>query len=853
MKTIWNIFKRDISRLSHNLVAMIVISGVCLIPSLYAWFNIAANYDPYSNTANIKIAISNNDDGTRNDITGYINLGNEVVANLADNHDLGWVFVNKNQAIDGVKSGKYYASIIIDSDFSESMVSILSGEIHRPKLEYYINEKKNAIAPKITDTGATTIQEQINEQFISATSKAVSEKLGESIKNVDSQISSTQDNIKSKLNDVSDNINKYILLLNQLNSTLDSKNTIIPNINTILDNVDKSVELTNNSINDGNDLMSKSRDSIDKFSDAISGNIENSDNTLTRVSNSVRDDLKDFNRDLQDISGNTLAAIDRVQTLALKNAEIIKKMKELDEKLPNKPLSKLIQRMENENQRHQQFLDELQDGNSSISNAANKTESTINQINQTIQDGKDQIKNTKDSFQQDTLPQIENSLDTFSDLSNRLSSSLSGIKGSTQNMRILITMLDKTLDDTKIAMNSASDSIPYITEMIDGIKADLNIIESTNIYQNIMLLSDANADDISEFMYSPVEIKTESFYSVKTYGSAMTPFYTNLAIWVGGIVLIAIFKMEVYKDEKINNFTASQAYFGRWILFVIIGLIQAFIICMGDIYLIKAQCENKVHFVVAGLVASFVYVNLIYALSLTFKHVGKALSVLLVILQIPGSSGTYPIEMTPNFFRAIHPFLPFTYGINAMREASAGIYGNHYVKNLILLSLFLPVAFLIGLVLRPLILNFNNMFDRRLLETDLMICEEDGMVRNKIKLSTAVKILSEQQSFKQMLNKKIDSFEARYPKMIRRGLLAVVIIPILVLTLMFSISSKMILLILWIASIIGIVMYIIVVEYIHESLQNQKRIINMTKDEILSNIKSKQPKAHTEKRQDGNK
>lgn len=186
----------------------------------------------------------------------------------------------------------------------------------------------------------------------------------------------------------------------------------------------------------------------------------------------------------------------------------------------------------------------------------------------------------------------------------------------------------------------------------------------------------------------PVSIKSNVLYDVENYGSGMTPFYTNLALWVGGLILVSILKQEVDKDEKVRKFTAGQAYFGRWLLFVAVGLVQGLIVCVGDILLLKVQCVHPVAFVCVGVFCSFVYVNLIYALALTFKHIGKALGVVLVILQIPGSAGTYPIEMTPAFFQRLHPLLPFTYGISAMRECIAGMYGANIWKYLGILAIF---------------------------------------------------------------------------------------------------------------------------------------------------------------------
>lgn len=158
MKKVLQIFQRDLKRLLRSPAAALVMVGVCILPSLYAWFNIAANMDPYGNTKNVKVAIANCDTGGHTDSMD-LNAGDTIVQNLKKNHQLGWTFVDEKKAKSGVRSGKYYAAIVIPEDFSESLLSILSGDLKQPQLDYYINEKKNAIAPKITATGASTIQQ----------------------------------------------------------------------------------------------------------------------------------------------------------------------------------------------------------------------------------------------------------------------------------------------------------------------------------------------------------------------------------------------------------------------------------------------------------------------------------------------------------------------------------------------------------------------------------------------------------------------------------------------------------------------------------------------------------------------
>lgn len=837
MKRAFEIFRRDVNRLSHNMVAMIVTIGVCLIPSLYAWFNIAANYDPYANTGNIKIAVANADKGTENELIGELNVGEEIVQNLKKNDSLGWKFTDEKKAVQGVKSGKYYAAIVIPEDFSSSFVSILSGDMKQPQFEYYLNEKKNAIAPKVTGTGASTIQEQVNEEFIAAAAGSVSKILGQTAEQMGTQVDTVQESLIAKMQTAEENLEEYQVVLENLNKTIDGSDDLINGTQETLDALKSAVASGAKSMNNGTDILASVRNSVGALSVGLSDGLTQGADALSGISSAVGTDLGKLNEKVQNVNekiGNTITSM---QDLISKNEEILTVLRELDNQVPGNPLSEIIEKLETENQRHKEILKNLQTGNNSIGNAVNTSVQGLNQIASVIQDGQKNLQTSRASFEKNVLPSLNQSLDSFAQLSGKVSGVLAGVEPSAEQLKNVTGDLKQTLSDTKTAMESTKEALDDVQKKLNTAITDLGALQSSDIYLSLKELTKKDTGEVAEFMHSPVQLETKSFYRVENYGSAMAPFYTNLAIWVGGIVLIAIFKMEVDKDEKIKSFTVTQGYFGRWILYITTGLIQALIICLGDIYLLKIQCKNPAAFIFAGLFASFVYVNLIYALSITFKHIGKALSVILVILQIPGSAGTYPIEMTPAFFQFVHPLLPFTYGINAMREAIAGIYGMHYWKNILCLAVFLPIALGIGLLLRPHLLNLNYLFDRKLAETDLMICEEEGMQREKISLSTAVKILAGQDEFRKTLNDKIEKFQSNYHKKIRRGFLAIVVIPIIFLILMFSIDSKMVFLVLWIASIILIALYLIVVEYIHESLKRKKRLSEMSDEVLLKEVK----------------
>ena len=839
MKKSFQIFKRDIGRLSKNIVALIVVIGVCIIPSLYAWFNIAANKDPYGNTANIKIAVANNDAGTENDMLVNLDVGGQIVDTLKENDSLGWVFVSEDKAISGVKSGEYYAAIVIPDNFSESMVSFLSGKIEQPEFDYYLNEKKNAIAPKITDTGANTIQQQVNTEFVSAAAGTVADILNGSVSGIGTKLDDVQNDISTKISTVSDNLKEYEKALDSFNKTVDSSNKLIEKSKKSMATVKSNANSGVNSIKNGTDSLTLVRNDIADFANDLGAGISKAQNSLAKVNTKSGINLGKISSKTESIHGQFQEMITSVESIIDKNSEMLTTLKEINKKYPSDSLTNLINELDSQNSKYKTILQKLRTGSDSINDATTTSVKAVESISKIIEKNTKDIHSSKVTVENGIMTGLNTSLDTFSNIQGTLSGILKGVGPATDNVVTLMDQLENSLDSAKKALSSTGSSIKKVQERLDKANVDISVVKTSKIYEKLKDMTNLDSDKVASFMSSPVKLKTETFYSVENYGTAMTPFYTNLAIWVGGIVLIAIFKMEVDKSEKIKNFTPTQAYFGRWMLFILVGFVQALIICLGDIFILKIKCQHPVLFVVAGLVAAFVYVNLIYALSLTFKHIGKAVSVILVILQIPGSAGTYPIEMTPGFFQAIHPLLPFTYGINAMREAIAGTYGHYYVKNLVILLIYVPIALFIGLVLRRLLLNLNSLFDKKLEQTGLMICEEGGITRERVRLLTTVKILAGEKQFRDEINKKVGQFEICYPKLIKGGFFAIVIIPIVFLILMFSITSKMVFLVLWIVSIILIALYLICVEFIHENLLNKQKMAEMTGDELIEQLKKR--------------
>lgn len=838
MKTAFQIFCRDVRRLLKNWAATLVIIGVCLLPSLYAWFNIAANMDPYANTSGIQVAIANCDTGAKTDVI-TMNAGDSIVEKLKENKSLGWQFVSEKKAKEGVRAGNYYAAIVIPKDFSKSLVSIISGDLKRPKLDYYVNEKKNAIAPKITDTGATTVQQQINDTFSATASSAVSEIVQSSADSIAGKLDETQGDLTGTITEIKHNLAEYETLVSDFQKKVKKADKQIAEIKKTLDTTDAAAENSSVSLKDTSVLINQSQTAMEKFYKEFSNSLTGGTLYLDQISASASQKLSKYESKAETVNLSVGDGIDSLSEINEKNAKILKDLEKITKNLDsNTDLSasagQEIADLQKQSVSMQQTLNSLKKANTNLRAVLKTTKGARTSLENLATENRKTFQDNRILFDQKMFPQLSQSFGNLAGMTDDLSGTLENIPEITDQMRKLLNQMKTALHNSSKSLGQTASVMKQVSEKMDSILTDLTTLQSSDVYQNIRMLGGINAKDISSFMSSPVNIRTDVLYEVKNYGTGMTPFYTNLALWVGGLILVSILKQEVDRDEKITDFSPTSAYFGRIALFLVIGLIQGAIVCVGDLVLLKVQCLHPLKFVLAGVLTSFVYVNLIFALASTFKHMGKALAVLLVILQIPGSSGTYPIEMMPEFFQKLHPLLPFSYSINAMRECIAGYYQNNYAKSLWQLMIFLVVALFIGLGLRPLMMNLNHLFDKRLADTDLMICETDSKGRDNPQLQRIMQVVMRDDAWRQKLVEKCAAFEKRYPLMVRSGFICMLVIPLVFLVLMFSLESKLVFLILWIASLLALILYLLILEYVHEEMQKKLELGGMTKEELMN-------------------
>lgn len=827
MKTVLAIFRRDLWRILRNPVALVVTIGVAVLPSLYAWFNIMALWDPYSNAKNLPVAVVSMDRGAQSAETGRINAGRSVIQELRGNKSLGWKFMDDDQrAIDEVHSGQCYAAIIIPERFSADLVGIVEGAGNRPALNYYVNEKKNAIAPKVTDTGASTIDQEINTVFVSAVSDALAGKVLQTAGDAQGAAEQSRSQVVGDLGEIIGQLNRTDGQLDRIGSTMGQARQTVAGSRSDIKDLQSQISATQATLSKAQDHMTRTRDDSLRFSSALNQALADGS---VRLSSAVADVNMVAGGITADLNA-TQDKVDRVNSglgqLVDANGKAVDRLQSgLDQSglHPGDPAYESIQRqiddLKKTNQQQKASLDAFKKNSSTALDSGKQAASDLSSaMTDTGDTGIKALTAASQSLTGTTMPNLLTGLDSLNASNGSLQGVLSSLSTTAAQTDALLDQLDSTIGQAQSTLSTTRASLASVRSDLEGVRTDVAALGSSAAWSRMSQTLGLSPESFGKAMASPVELASHTVYPVSNYGSSVAPFYTNLALWVGGFILIAIYKLEVDK-EGIRKCTATQAYLGRWLLLVFVGFFQALIATVGDLML-GIQCHQPALFVLAGVFASFVYINIIYALAASFRHIGKALAVVLVILQIPGSSGMYPIEMMPDFFRNLNPWLPFTYGINAMRETIGGMYGNHYWQDMLHIFWYLPAALLIGLVVRRYLLNLNALFDRRLGATDLMLTEQNHSADRRLSLGSLARSILGEGDYRAVIRRRAHRFLALYPTLIRAGLV-LVLLPVLFLILLFSTEAKIVMLIACIASIILIDAYLIIVEYICDSYVQQ--------------------------------
>lgn len=845
---IWRIFARDFLRIIRNPIALIVTIAIAFLPGLYSWANIAANWDPYSKSGNIKVAVANEDKGSSSSLTGDIDVGRQVVTQLKSNHSLGWTFVDSRQAQEGVKSGAYYAAIIIPSTFSSRLIGALEGTTKRPELKYYVNEKLNSIAPKVTDIGANTLEGSINSQFTTQVSKAVVVQLRKAKNKLEGDVSGARDDVISATDEAKTNVDSTQKALTALSTKLNASQTSLDQASKTLTDLQTSVASLRRSVQATRKLIVNAQSSMVTFNNTTSSLLTSGASKLSSLAVQTSFSAAAVNKALSDLSINATDAQAQLSGIVSRDDAIVT---QLNQALQGSNLSKDSDLYKRLNQQVTQLQGQITAQKTALQSFSTTSTSRLTAAQSGVRNFASNLSNAaatsanalntaNTQLTGNMSTALVSSLSSANALTGSLDGSLASLQTSLAQAKALIGQMKGILKQTSSTLATTAGSLGSISKQLTSIHTDLVALDSAKSWQRFKKIS-LDPQEISQFIAAPVALRTRIVYPIANYGSAVSPFYTNLALWVGGFILIAIIKIEVDR-EGLKRFRARDAYLGRFLIFLMVGLMQGLVTGIGDL-LLGIQCLRPALFLLACIFLSFAYVSIIYALATSFKHIGKAIAVLLVIVQIPGSSGTYPIELMPKFFRDLEPWLPFTYGINALRETIGGMYDGAYWKNMAMLLPFIAGAFILGIYIRPYLLNLNALFDRRLGETDLFIAEKNNLTNPHFRISNVLQNLVGNEEYRERVRERTQAFLEVYPRLIVAGIVAIVVIPIVFLALAFIVPAKLGFLVAWIVSIVLIDLFLIILEYVHDSNIREFGLTEMTdermRDDVLSRLRKR--------------
>ncbi len=720
MKTIFRIFRQDVKSLSKNLIIFVVVIGITILPALYAWFNIAANWDPYSNTGELPFAVCSLDKGSS--FKGVeIKAGDEIVEGLKANNKMGWQFVDKDDAIDGVKSDKYYAAVIIPEDFSDNLLSISTGKFKQAKLDYYVNEKRNAIAPKITDKGIEAIQESVDSSFVSTLAKTIATTLNISGEELEENKDTLADKIVSALKNAKADIKTFDGSVDLLITTLDSIDSLIKSNKEMGPGLKESLSSVGVVTGDIKSALSSTKNIASQLSVAIDNLLSSGDAYMDDASAKLDEAFSTVSND-----ANALATkLSKIEVVNQKVIGVNNKLTSIIQAIQSSTgidCSKILSKIQASTDKQNKIIDKIESICSNIKKTGAAPANAKSEIEGLISEAKTEIAGTSSEFasiKQSLDSALDTSFSQLDDLANfaqTLSLTTDQLDAAFDSGSETVASLKAVLVDLKGYFDDLSERIDNLIKRVDELKNDKTI-------ENLMMPIIEDPTALGEFIAAPVDSESHRIYPLDNYGSAMTPFYSTLALWVGGVVLVAVLNVDLTpKDrKKLGKANSTQLFFGRYIMFFITGQIQALIIALGDLYFLKIQCDTPGLFILACLISSFVYTLLIYSLTITFSVIGKALAVIILVIQVAGSGGTFPVEVLPGPFKAMVSYLPFRYGINALRETVAGVDFGTYWLNIGLLLLFIIPALVLGLLLRKPCIKAIGFFNGKIEDSDLVI------------------------------------------------------------------------------------------------------------------------------------
>ncbi len=731
MHNMWLLAKDDFKRLFKNAISIIIVIGLVVLPSIFTWYNVIACWDVFENTGNLTVAVANTDEGYESDLIPVrINVGDQVLNALRANDQIDWRITDEEDAIDGARSGRYYAAVVIPQSFSKDMLTFYDDDAQHAEIIYYTNQKKSAIAPKITDQGADTVSYQVNEVFAETLSE-VSLALVQGFSNF-----AEDTNLEGRIATLSAHVRTMATRIDDAASVLSLYATLTDSIDSLNDTTLGLLQAADQSLSD---LTTTAQNGVATIQSTL-GQVSGSSDSITQSLEAVQTRYEELGSQIEALFDESGAETGQASTKLRAASDLITAqieatqgrlttLQEIAEQLPDDAPENIVAALDGITERMQTIIDNQSSIRDNLVAAADKLDAGISdvtaereKVKALIDDAKQSAQDIKTDYEQNLKPTLDALVNDAQTFSADLNRGLDEAHGAESDVE---AALGTTSESMSTATTKINDSVARLHEVSDKMRTLADRIDEALVAGDSSTLQELFTSDIETLslaLAAPVGVQREAVFPVENFGSAMTPLYTSLAIFIGSLLIMVAIKPHPLKEQValLRNPKPRQLFLGHFVIVAFISLLQTTLMGLGNIFFLQVQAVHSwllmICFWVSGLVLAF----LIYSLVAAFANLGKAITVLLLIVQVTGCGGSFPLQLLPWFVQAISPYLPLTHVVNAMRAAMMGTYGNDFWIQIGQLCLFLIPAALIGLVLRKPLSKFMEWYVEKVESTKLI-------------------------------------------------------------------------------------------------------------------------------------
>lgn len=728
MHNIWALFVDDMKSLFSNTVTIIILLGLVFLPSIFSWYNIDASWDVFNNTGNIKVAVANTDEGYESDLVPLeVNIGDRVVSSLRENDQINWVFTSEDDAIDGTSSGRYYAAVVIPPSFSKDMMTFYSDDVEHAQIVYYTNEKKSAVAPKVTDQSANQVSYQVNVAFsetLSELSLALSSSLSQyaDASGMDSRLGDLAKHVSS----LSDQMKQASVVLSAYAKLLDTSQSLVEGSARLLGQAKDSASEVTNAASDSkegmgtvalamSDSASALADALEKSSASYEGLGESIDQAFASSDTLAKDSTEQL-RSQAEVAHNQAADFATI-------VDLLEQLKPTAAPQYQDAIQAMIDQLNTSIELQNQLATSLDNAADSIESGNADAQAQHAEIKVLVTQAQESLEGLSADYNNDVKPAMDELATSVTAITATLESNAQQLGGVADELQGSSGSLSAQLGTTKQQLSAAASDLEASSGRMAQLSASLTeALESSNLDEIKTLLS-ADPEVLSVALSAPVELERTAVFPADNFGSQMAPLYTTLALWIGSLLLVVAIKVHVSKKSRraMDNPKLYQMFLGRFGVFAVVSFMQTTCMSLGNMLFMKVQVNEPLLYLLCFWLAGLVFTFIMYSLVVSFANLGKAIGVFLLIIQVTSGGGSFPLQVLPDVFQWLSPYVPATHVINGMRAAMFGVYqGDFWISMACLLLFVIPAAFL-GLVLRKPLMRFLHWYIEKVEDSKLVV------------------------------------------------------------------------------------------------------------------------------------